>query len=154
MSRLVWFVAWIGVAIWSLVCAVVYGLFDLVGRLLASNADAFATDPTTVEWLWRVLNVIHGLSTSAVLVAWAVVSLLILAVPWVMDRMLGPPGQRIRVVRTVRYGAPSGPLGGGEGVIDLAPDQYSVGPSSARSRPAGSQPAAPTSPAPRISPRT
>ncbi|WP_375458094.1 hypothetical protein [uncultured Enterovirga sp.] len=142
MSRLVWTFGWIGVAVWSLVCAAVYGVFDLVGRLLSRNADTFATDPTTVEWLWRVLNFLHSLSTGAVVVAWAVVSLLILAVPWVLDRMLGAP-ERGHVTARYRTG---GPMGRDDGVIDLAPDQYSVGPAPGRSPPPG--------PAPRISPRS
>lgn len=120
MTRLVWFVGWVGVAIWSLLCAATYGLFDLVGRLFMRNADAFSADPSTVEGIWRVLSVLHSLSTGSVLVAWAVVSLLILAVPWAIDRMIGPatlaPGSGPR---------PAPPVGG---VIDLAPDQYSVGP--------------------------
>ena len=125
MSRVLWVFGWIGVAIWSLLCAATYGLFDLVGRLVMRNADAFSADPSTVEGIWRVLNVLHSLSTGAVLVAWAVVSLLILAVPWAIDRMIGPVAGR----PTARPGRVPQP--GPGGVIDLAPDQYSVGPARA-----------------------
>lgn len=123
MRRLVWGVAWVCVAIWSLFSAAAYGVFNLVGGWAARNADLFASDPQAVEWVWRVFSSLHSLSTGAVLVGWGLVSLLILAVPWVLDRAAAAsPGgaaferrgpARARVDR--------------EGVIDLSPDQYSVG---------------------------
>lgn len=121
MSRIVWTFGWIAVATWSVVCAAAYGLFDLIGRVSMRNADVFSTDPYTVEWVWRVMSAVHSLSTGAVLTAWAIVSLLILAVPWTLDRMMAVgPARRGLVPEPVR---PSR-----DGVIDLGPDQYSVRP--------------------------
>lgn len=140
MSRLVWFFAWATVAIWSLFCAAAYGVFNLAGGWFARNADLFASDPQTVEWIYRVFSGLQTLSTSAVMVGWGAVSLLVLAVPWLLDRLAGPAPR----------GAPASPPATGwtpprqDGVIDLSPDQYSVGPQ------AGTRPASPT---PRIPPR-
>lgn len=121
MSRLIWFVSWVVVAIWSLFCAVAYGLFDLVGGWMARNADAFSSDPQTVEWIFRLFSGLQSVSTAAVLVGWGAVSLMILGVPWLLDRMVGRAQ-----VRTAPPPAWRGP--GRDGVIDLAPDQYSVTP--------------------------
>ena len=128
MSRIVWTFGWVGVLVWSLLCAAAYGLLDVIGRLSMRNADAFSADPDTVEGLWHVFSVLHSLSTGAVLVAWALVSLLILAVPWAVDRMIGPPASRDPRRPGLRRPMPSGR---GD-VIDLAPDQYSVGPPAGR----------------------
>jgi hypothetical protein len=139
MRRLLWFGAWTAVAIWSLFALLTYNVLDFAGGLAMRNADAFSSDPETVEWIWRVFSWIHGLSTSIALVVWGVVSLAILAVPWFLDRVIGRPG-------TVRPAGPSvvKPGFGQGGVVDLTPDQYSV-----RTDGAG---AAPQGPVPRIHP--
>jgi len=126
MRRLVWAFGWVGVAIWSLLCAFAYGLLDLVGRLFMRSADAFSSTPETVEGIWKFFSFLHSFSTGAVVFVWAVVSLMILAVPWLLDRMIGsaPPGF-VTVVRSGRQGGPERHDGPGD-VIDLAPDQYSV----------------------------
>lgn len=138
--RLLWVFGWIGVALWSLFCLVAYGLIDVVGRLFMNNADMYSDNPETVEWIWRLLNGLHTVSTGAVLVIWALVSLMILAVPWLLGRLAAGPA-----AASLRRAPPTPPFGAGEGVIDLAPDQYSV-------RPAGSAPLR-DGPAPRIGPR-
>lgn len=162
MTRLVWVFGWACVAIWSLVCWATYGLFDLFGRFAMRNADAFASDPNVVEGIWRLLSAIHSLSTGVVLVVWALVSLLILAVPWVMSRMVGGKGATVMVRRMSGRGFPGsgfpGPTNPGptspatgarfgrdEGFIDLGPDQYSV-------RPAPETRAGTRGPTPRITP--
>lgn len=156
MRRLVWTVSWVCVAVWSLFCAAAYGVFNLVGGWAARNADAFSSDPQTVEWVFQVLSWLHSLSTGAVLVGWGAVSLMILGVPWFLDRIAAG---RVRGATVVR-GGPTWAGGARDGVIDLAPDQYSVGPTSVGpgsvgptsaptpSRPVSAQHAA--SPAPRI----
>lgn len=125
MRRLVWAFGWVSVAIWSLLCALAYGVFDLVGRLVMRSADAFSSTPETVEGIWKVFSFLHSFSTGAVVFIWALVSLMILAVPWLFDRMVGsvPPGT-MPAPHSGQHGG-AGPHGG-PGVIDLAPDQYSV----------------------------
>lgn len=128
MRRAVWLAAWAGVAIWSLFCAAFYGVVNVIGGWFARNADMVSSDPQVVEWTWRVLSAVHSLSTSAVLVGWGLVSLMILAVPWLLDRLAspGPGGPAMRVTRgPFRPGA--GPTRD-DGVIDLAPGDYSVQP--------------------------
>lgn len=129
MSRLLWAFGWAGVTVWSLVCAAAYGILDVVGRLSMRNADVFSSDPETVEWIWRMFSWLHGLSTGTVLVVWALVSLLILAVPWCIDRMIGgAPVVAGRGRPPVSRGDPGAAYPGQGDVIDLSPDQYSVGP--------------------------
>ena len=123
MRRLLWFGAWSAVAIWSLFALVAYNLLDFAGGMAMRNADAFSSDPQTVEWIWRVFSWMRGLSTSIALVVWGVVSLAILSVPWFLDRVIGRSGTIHSGPRpTIRPGVGPG------GVVDLAPDQYSVRP--------------------------
>lgn len=127
MRGFLWLCAWVAVALWSLAAFLAYGLIDAVGDLAMRNADAFSADPETVEWIWRVFSWLHGFSTSIALVAWGVVSLAILAVPWLFDRLIG----RSMVLRTPPpYAGRPGPSA--DGVIDLAPDQYKVEPGASR----------------------
>ena len=136
MRRFVWAFAWASVAIWSLFCAVAYGVFNVVGGWATRNADMFASDPQTVEWIWRVFSWIHSLSLGAVTFGWGVVSLMMLAVPWLFDRLVPID------VRAQGRGAPGwAPPPTRDGVIDLAPDQYSV------------RPGATAAPVPRVTPR-
>lgn len=143
MSRLVWFFAWATVFVWSLVCAAAYGVFNLAGGWFARNADLFASDPQTVEWIFRVFSGLQTLSTGAVVVGWAAISLLVLAVPWLLDRLAGPALQA--APPRPPQGAGWSPTPSRDGVIDLGPDQYSVG---------SQQTGRPASPTPRIPPRS
>jgi hypothetical protein len=144
VRRLLWVGAWFAVAVWSLIAFAAYGLIDAAGSVAMRNADVFSTDPATVEWIWQVFSWLRGLSTSIALVIWGVISLAILSVPWLIDRVVG----RTVIVRSATTS--SSPFSGQrtrpveEGVIDLAPDQYSVGPA-----PNGGQ----SGPVPRITPR-
>lgn len=97
MRRLLWVLAWICVALWSLFAWGAYGLFDLFGGVAVRNADIVTGHPETVEWLSWALGVLRSLGLAAIVVVWAVVSLLILAVPAVLGLLLGraePRGQR------------------------------------------------------------
>jgi hypothetical protein len=110
VTRVVWVLAWVAVAIWSLVAFSAYGLLDLLGGLLARNADTLASDPPTVEWLFWVVSGLKNLGLTAILVVWGFVSLVILAVPWGLSRLAGraaPPPRDPRFV-------------------ELSPDQYRV----------------------------
>lgn len=133
MTRLVWVAGWVAVAVWSLFAAAGYLFVDVLGGVAMRNADMFSADPETVEQIFTLFSWLHGLSTSIVLVVWGFVSLAILAVPWLLDRLVGrrPPVQP----------AARRP----DGVIDLAPTDYSVATRSDAPRRAG--------PVPRIPPR-
>lgn len=116
MSRLLWGLTWVGVAIWSLFAFAAYGLVDLVGQTAMRNADAFSTNPETVEWIFGLFSWGRGLSVSVILVVWGTVSLAMLAVPWLFDRLV-----RRQPVQAAHRPAR-------DGVIDLGPGDYSVGP--------------------------
>lgn len=161
MRRVLWTFGWIGVAIWSLFCALAYGLFDLVGRGFMRGADAFSGSPEVAAGMSSVFGFLHSFSTGAVVVIWAIVSLMILAVPWSLDRMIGtavtvrmsaPPPPYPAGPGAGRAGPGAGRAGAGfdgpGGVIDLPPDQYSVSPG------AGPAPASGAGTTPRIPPRS
>ena len=135
MRRLLWAAGWVGVFFWSVFAFAAYGILDLIGGAFMRNADMFSADPGTVESLFNLFSWIRSFSTSAVLVVWGVVSLAILAVPWLFDRLTSPPptGQ-----------VQQGPRMRPDGVIDLGPGDYTVG------SPASGRPG----PVPRIGPRS
>lgn len=135
MSRLLWIGGWVTVGLWSLFAFAAYGVLDLATGTAMRNADWFSTDPETVEWLFRVFGFVRGASNSVVLVVWGFVSLGILSVPWLFDRLVGRPGQA--PVRRATAGARPG-------VIDLDPADYAV-----VREPPGAGPAR-NGPAPRI----
>ena len=116
MTRLLWFFAWVAVAIWSLVAWSAYGLVDLFGGLAQRNADVVTGHPESVEWLAWTLGWLQSLGQTAIMAVWLMVSLAILAVPFILSRLAGR-------VHPASYGrAP------GQGrVLDLSPDQYSSG---------------------------
>ena len=99
MSRLVWFIAWAGVALWSLACAAAYGLINLFGGFAASNADWVSPDPDTVEFVNWLMLTAQSLGLASVVVIWAIVSLGILATAWLVTRLIGPPAPSYRLPR-------------------------------------------------------
>jgi hypothetical protein len=117
MRRLLWALAWTGVAFWSLFAFAAYGLVDLFGGLAARNADMVSGHPETVEWVFWFFSSLRSLGTTLILLVWGLVSLCILAVPWMLDRVAA------RAPTPARPVPPSPPR---EGVIDLSADQYEV----------------------------
>lgn len=91
MKRLLWILAWIAVAVWSLFAWGAYGLLDFFGGLAARNADIVAGHPETVEWLSWALMTLRSLGLGAIVAVWGLVSLVILAVPAVLGLFLGDP---------------------------------------------------------------
>ena len=89
MKRLLWILAWIAVAIWSLFAWGAYGLLDVFGAFAARNADIVTGHPETVEWLSWTLMTLRSLGLGAIAIVWGLVSLLILAVPAVLGLFLG-----------------------------------------------------------------
>ena len=112
MRRLLWILAWIGVALWSLFAWGAYGLLDIFGDLAVRNADIVSEHPETVEWFSWGLATLRNLGLGAIVFVWAAVSLLILAVPAVIGLIL----PRARPVERYPYpqGTPGrGPAAGG-----------------------------------------
>jgi hypothetical protein len=96
VKRLLWILAWIAVAIWSLFAWGAYGLLDFFGGFAARNADIVTGHPETVEWLSWALMTLRGLGLGAIVFVWGLVSLLILAVPAVLGLFLGSSRQEQR----------------------------------------------------------
>lgn len=116
MRRVLWFFGWAGVAIWSLFSFAVYGVVNVIGEAAMRNADMFSDDPETVEGVWKLFSWLHSLSTSVTLVIWGLVTLAILSVPWLFDRL----SVQVRPVGP----APRPP----DGIIDLPASDYVVHP--------------------------
>ncbi|WP_243371039.1 hypothetical protein [Microvirga solisilvae] len=93
MRKLLWILAWTGVAIWSLFAWGAYGLLDLFGGLAVRNADIVTDHPETVEWLSWALATLRSLGLGAIVFVWASVSLVILAVAALLGRVLSPSRQ-------------------------------------------------------------
>lgn len=89
MKRLLWILAWIAVAVWSLFAWGAYGLLDFFGGFAARNADMVTGHPESVEWLSWALMTLRSLGLGAIVVVWGLVSLVILAVPAVLGLFLG-----------------------------------------------------------------
>ncbi|MET0528968.1 MAG: hypothetical protein ABW003_11620 [Microvirga sp.] len=106
MRRLLWSVAWIAVAVWSLVAWGAYGLLDLFGDMAVRNADMVGGNPESVEWLAWALATLRGLGLGAIVFVWGLVSLLILAVPAVLGLII-PRSQSVQMREEWR-GYPSG----------------------------------------------
>ena len=88
MRRLLWVLAWIGVALWSLFAWGAYGLLDVFGDVAVRNADIVSDHPETVEWLSWGFSVLRNLGRGAIVFVWGAVSLLILAIPAVIGLIL------------------------------------------------------------------
>ena len=106
MRRLLWILAWIGVALWSLFAWGAYGRLDIFGDLAVRNADIVSEHPETVEWFSWGLATLRSLGLGAIVFVWAAVSLLILAIPAVLGFIL----PRDRTVERSPY--PQRPTGG------------------------------------------
>jgi hypothetical protein len=112
MRRAVWIVAWIAVAIWSLVAWGAYGLLDVFGDVAVRNADVVTGHPETVELLAWGLATLRDLGLVAVILVWGFVSLLILAAAAVLGRLVGrrpPETERPEWQSTVHTAPPGGP---------------------------------------------
>ena len=117
MTRLLWAAGWVGVFFWSVFALATYGFVDLLGGVFMRNADMFSTDPGTVEWLFGLFGWVRSFSTGAILVIWGLVSLAILAVPWLVGRLAAAPAQGPHSTR---------PPVMRDGVIDLGPTDYTI----------------------------
>jgi hypothetical protein len=108
---LLWAVAWIAVAVWSLVAWGAYGLLDLFGDMAVRNADMVGGNPESVEWLAWGLATLRGLGLGAIVFVWGLVSLLILAVPAALSLLI-PRSQPVQ--RRQEWSSyPTGPQGDG-----------------------------------------
>jgi hypothetical protein len=78
MRLLIWSVATVALALWSLVAWAGHGLLDWSSDWAAANADQVSSVPEIVEWLSSALRSIGNASEIIVLIVWALVSILII----------------------------------------------------------------------------
>jgi hypothetical protein len=90
MKTLVWILAWISVAIWSLVAWAGHGLLGFAGGMVADNADVAPVTPEGVELLSGLADWMTWAGQGAVVVVWAVGALAILGVAALVARLLRP----------------------------------------------------------------
>ena len=87
MRKLVWGIAWLFVALWTGLAALGYWLIDVLTAFAANNADKVGGDAEMTEfinWFALLLQNIGGIAT---VILWAVISLAILAIAWVLTRL-------------------------------------------------------------------
>lgn len=88
MKTLIWIVTAGVVGLWSLVAWITHGLVGVAGHLVASNADLIPADPLLVEWASWLAASGTGVGEWLVIVVWAFVSLVLLALGFVATRLV------------------------------------------------------------------
>jgi hypothetical protein len=95
MRRLIWILAWIGVAAWSLFALFAYGALDLIWTAATGGADfaprppdSFTTgEPHPLEALFPFFGVLKTLGASAVIFVWLIGTLMMLGGAWALVRI-------------------------------------------------------------------
>ncbi len=110
MKGLIWGIAIVLAAIWSLVAWAGHGLIGFAGRLLADNADLAPVDPEGVVLISEWTDVLAGFGQGTVAVIWGIGLLLIVGLAALAAKIAAPSRQ------------PAPPAYGGR------PDDYRGGP--------------------------
>ena len=88
MRLLIWSVATVALALWSLVAWAGPGLLDWSSDWAAANADQVSSVPEIVEWLSWALRSIGNASEIIVVIVWALGSILIIGLAGIANRFL------------------------------------------------------------------
>lgn len=89
MKSLIWVIAWLCVGLWTAVAALGYWVIGAVTGFAANNADKVGGDAETVELLnWLALT-LQGIGEIAAVILWAVISLAVLGIAWVITKLIG-----------------------------------------------------------------
>jgi hypothetical protein len=88
MRLLIWSIATVAVALWSLVAWAGHGLLDWSSDWAAANADQVSSVPEIVEWLSWALRSIGNASEIIVVIVWALGSILIIGLAGIANRFL------------------------------------------------------------------
>ena len=88
MKTLIWIVTAAAVGLWSLVAWITHGLVGVAGQLVASNADLIPADPPLVEWASWLAASGTGVGEWLVVILWAFVSLVLLALGFAATRLV------------------------------------------------------------------
>ena len=88
MKTLTWIVTAGVIGLWSLMAWIIHGLVGVAGHLVASNADVIPADPLLIEWASWLASAGTGVGEWLVLILWAVVSAVLLAMGFVATRLI------------------------------------------------------------------
>lgn len=88
MKTLIWTATAILLGLWSLVAWITHGLVSVAGNLVATNADIIPADPLLVEWASWLAAAGTGVGEWLVIIIWALVSAVLLAVGFVATRLV------------------------------------------------------------------
>lgn len=88
MRTIVWALTVLLVLLWSGLAWVAYELVGVGGNLVASNADIVPVDPMVIEWASWLATAGTGVGEWLVVAIWAFVSLILMAVAYVITRLL------------------------------------------------------------------
>ncbi len=110
MSRIVWRIALVGVAIWSVVAFLTYSVVDLVGSGASTygTVPGFPAEPFTFSWIAAKL---HTVGLSAVAFGWLVGAAVILGSAALFQRFFGGSARAIPERRSYGSSIPSGTFG-------------------------------------------
>ncbi|MGP9820533.1 hypothetical protein ACTZWW_11000 [Salinarimonas sp. NSM] len=84
--RLAWTIAWILVALFSLVALAAWGAVDLVGGFAVDRADMAARDPEQVAWIAWLFDTLRDFGLAAIVAIWLVASAITLGTAAVIGK--------------------------------------------------------------------
>jgi hypothetical protein len=93
VNNLIWVIAWLCVGLWTAVTALGYWVVSALTGFAANNADMVGGDAETVEFINWLALLLQSAGEIAAVILWAIVSLAILGVAWVIARLTGRPSQ-------------------------------------------------------------
>lgn len=86
MTKLVWALAIIAVAIWTLLSVGGYALLDVSAEWMTQNADVVSNHPDITGWLAWGLDLVRDVGVFVVVGVWAFVSITIILAAWLIQR--------------------------------------------------------------------
>ncbi len=88
MRSLVWFFAWMAVAVWTLVSWGAWAFFDIFARFVRGPDYSVPGFPEETDVFARLIDLIHGLGGMVFFSAWAAATAFILGITWVATRLI------------------------------------------------------------------
>jgi hypothetical protein len=87
VRKFIWVIAWLCVGLWSALVALGYWLIDVLTGFAANNADKVGGDAETAEFINWFALLLQNIGGIAAVILWAVISLAILAIAWIITRL-------------------------------------------------------------------
>jgi hypothetical protein len=100
VRNLIWIIAWLCVGLWTAVAALGYWVIGAVTGFAASNADKVGGDAETVEFINWLALLLGSVGEVAAVILWAVISLAILGIAWLITKFTGQSRQPQPPIRT------------------------------------------------------